>query len=112
MAKRQTLFYCSGCGFESPKWLGRCPGCDAWNSFEETPRAVKSASGSDRRRNNRQTDAVKLADVDGAAAYRIPTGIGDLDEVLGGGIVPGAVLLLAGSPGVGKSTLALALLHA
>jgi DNA repair protein RadA/Sms len=111
MAKRQTLFYCSGCGFESPKWLGRCPACDAWNSFEEAPRAPKSASGADRRGTGRP-DAVKLADVDVAASHRIATGIGDLDELLGGGIVPGAVLLLAGSPGVGKSTLALALLHA
>ena len=59
-----------------------------------------------------RTDAIKLADVDGATARRIPTGLGDLDQVLGGGIVPGAVLLLAGSPGVGKSTLALALLNA
>jgi DNA repair protein RadA/Sms len=112
MAKRQTLFYCSGCGFESPKWLGRCPTCDAWNSFEEAPRATKSMSGADRRGSDSRMDAVKLADVDGAAAHRIPTGIGDLDEVLGGGIVPGAVILLAGSPGVGKSTLALSLLHA
>jgi DNA repair protein RadA/Sms len=112
MAKRQTLFYCSGCGFESPKWLGRCPTCDAWNSFDEAPRAAKSVRGGERGGNHRRTDAVKLADVDGAPAHRIPTGIGDLDEVLGGGIVPGAVLLLAGSPGVGKSTLALSLLHA
>jgi len=113
MAKRQTLFFfCSGCGFESPKWLGRCPACDAWNSFEEAPRAPKTLSGSDRRGSDRRPDAVRLADVDGTAAHRIPTGMSDLDQVLGGGIVPGAVLLLAGSPGVGKSTLALSLLHA
>jgi DNA repair protein RadA/Sms len=112
MAKRQTLFYCSGCGFESPKWLGRCPTCDAWNSFEEAPRATRSPSGSERRGGSIRTDAIKLADVDGATARRIPTGLVDLDQVLGCGIVPGAVMLLAGSPGVGKSTLALALLHA
>jgi DNA repair protein RadA/Sms len=112
MAKRQTIFYCGGCGFESPKWLGRCPTCDAWNSFDEAPRTSKSSLNLERRVVARRTDAIKLADVDAAAARRLPTGIADLDEVLGGGIVPGAVLLLAGSPGVGKSTLALALLHA
>jgi len=115
MPKALVVFFCGACGYESPRWLGRCPGCDAWNTFDEAPRAPK-------RRASRRTLShasrplgaapVRLADVDSRAALRIRTGIEDLDEVLGGGLVAGSVVLLAGTPGIGKSTLALALLDA
>ncbi len=111
VAKRQITFYCGACGFESPKWIGRCPSCDAWNSFDEAPRSPKAAS-------SRSSSArvlmkpLRLADVENTAALRLPTGIVDFDEVLGGGIVPGGVLLVAGPPGIGKSTLALAVASA
>lgn len=115
MPKAHVVFFCSACGFESPKWLGRCPGCDAWNSFDEAPRPTK-AEASRRARfrtsSTRSTAAVRLADVDADDARRILTGIADLDEVLGGGIVAGSVVLLAGTPGIGKSTLALRMLDA
>jgi DNA repair protein RadA/Sms len=113
MPKSLVEFYCSGCGYESAKWLGRCPACDAWNSLCETPRAPKAAA----KRISRSApsvlaSAVRLADVDALAVERIKTGIVDLDEVLGGGLVPGSITLLAGTPGVGKSTLALRILDA
>ena len=115
MPKAQVIFFCGACGFESPKWLGRCPGCDAWNSFSEAPRQPKthiarrasSASGV-----RVPAAAIRLSDIDAADAHRIRTGISDFDDVLGGGLVAGSVTLLAGTPGVGKSTLALLLLDA
>ncbi len=114
MPKTQVIFFCGACGYESPKWLGRCPGCEAWNSFSEAPRVPKAVVA----RRSRvagglaQSGAIALSDVDGADARRIRTGIADFDDVLGGGLVAGSVTLLAGTPGVGKSTLALRLLDA
>src|SRR5207302_3235498 len=115
MPKAQVIFFCGACGYESPKWLGRCPGCDAWNSMSEAPRRPKAeakrhwvsgAAGAG------TSTAMPLSDVDDSAAQRICTGIEDFDEMLGGGLVAGSVTLLAGTPGVGKSTLALRLLDA
>lgn len=115
MPKALSVYYCGACGYESPRWLGRCPGCDAWNTFDEAPRPPKARSAR-RGRAVSSTSAslgatpTRLADVDGRPARRITTGLADLDEVLGGGIVAGSVLLLAGTPGIGKSTLALRIL--
>jgi len=115
MPKALSVYYCVACGYESPRWLGSCPGCDAWNTFDEAPRASK-ARGLRRGRTlasglaSPGATPTRLGDVDGRTARRIATGLADLDEVLGGGIVAGSVLLLAGTPGIGKSTLALRLL--
>jgi len=117
MPKALVVYYCGACGHESPRWLGRCPGCDAWNTFDEVPRAPKArAARRGRALSPTMTSPgaapIRLADVDGRPARRITTGLADLDEVLGGGIVAGSVLLLAGTPGIGKSTLALRMLDA
>jgi DNA repair protein RadA/Sms len=104
MAKVQTPPYrCADCGWTSPKWVGRCGECQAWGTVDEVgaQRARTTATTVSR------TPAVRIGDVDIASARAVPTGIPELDRVLGGGFVPGAVLLLAGEPGVGKSTLLL-----
>src|SRR5579875_2391237 len=103
-----TVFRCTECGWQAPKWTGRCGECQAWGTIEEAgiPRLVRAgvrAAGP----LPAPTPAVPIAEVDAAAASARPTGLDELDRVLGGGIVPGAVLLLAGEPGVGKSTLLL-----
>jgi DNA repair protein RadA/Sms len=109
MKPPKSVFACTECGAQSPKWLGRCPDCSAWNSFVEetvsaTPAAATtrygglSASGAQAR---------LYADVDMVQAERLSTGIGEFDRVLGGGLVPGSLVLLGGEPGIGKSTLLL-----
>jgi DNA repair protein RadA/Sms len=112
MKAPKTLFVCQECGAQSPKWLGRCPECGAWNSLVEE-RATESATGPDVGADHRyalpgQNGGAKLyADVEASAAVRISSGISELDRVLGGGIVPGSMVLLGGEPGIGKSTLLL-----
>jgi DNA repair protein RadA/Sms len=107
MAKIRTHFSCQACGFQAAKWLGRCPDCSGWNTLvEEAAPAQESrpawgASGGAIR-------PVKLVDVEAAAEERQSTGIHELDRVLGGGVVPGSLVLLGGDPGIGKSTLLLA----
>jgi len=110
----KTNFVCQSCGFESSKWLGKCPSCGGWNSFvEEARRAdlrprnskVKSASYGDSK--PRMLDQISLADRD-----RMRTGIAEFDRVTGGGVVPGSLLLVGGDPGIGKSTLTLQLMQA
>lgn len=105
MAKSKTIFVCGECGHESSRWLGKCPGCGSWNTFveetlpEKTPgnRGVFSSAAV----------PVRLSQVSGGDLRRISTGYSELDRVLGGGIVPGSVVLLGGDPGIGKSTLLL-----
>jgi DNA repair protein RadA/Sms len=98
----RTVFSCSACGHESPKWHGRCPGCGDWNTLvEEKPVATRRGSKAARRAGT----PVRLADVEAPAVARLVTGIGELDRVLGGGVVPGSLVLIGGSPGIGKSTL-------
>jgi len=108
MAGKDTIFFCTDCGHESSKWLGQCPGCESWNSFAEEPRAPKKKRGakapSQPRRGAR---AVPVTEAAAAATDRIPTGLDGVDRVLGGGMVPGSLVLVAGEPGVGKSTLLL-----
>jgi DNA repair protein RadA/Sms len=113
MSKLRTVFQCQACGFESSKWLGRCPDCGEWNSFvEERQEVASSARG--------RQGALALATgsrpkpyeaVDGSEADRFPSGIGEFDRVLGGGIVPGSLVLIGGEPGIGKSTLLLQVAH-
>src|SRR5258706_1567334 len=108
MAKEKTSYTCTECGGTSPRWLGKCPHCEAWNTLIET--VVESGTAG---RNNRfaslaKTSAVTaLADIEASEIERQPTGIGELDRVLGGGIVEGGVVLIGGDPGIGKSTLLL-----
>ncbi len=107
MAKTKTVFYCTECGNETPKWQGRCPACGAWNTLEEhtekpaTPGRAKSAPVGGSRRPQ------KLSQVDTEGEIRFSTGMGELDRVLGGGAVGGSLVLVGGAPGIGKSTLLL-----
>ncbi|HEX2125251.1 MAG TPA: DNA repair protein RadA [Thermoleophilaceae bacterium] len=103
----RTVHICSACAHESAKWHGRCPGCGEWNTLvEEAPRAASSTGpGSASRAGAKPLRPVALADVEAPAVPRLMTGIGELDRVLGGGLVPGSLVLLGGSPGIGKSTI-------
>jgi DNA repair protein RadA/Sms len=101
MAKLQSKYVCQACAYESPRWTGKCPNCGGWNTFveeieERTARRAPAA---------RSADAVALNEIESGEEPRVSTGIGELDRVLGGGVVGGSVVLLGGDPGVGKSTL-------
>ncbi len=110
MARARSVFRCTECGAEQPKWGGRCEACGAWNSMVEEPVSYGGRSGgpADGRTGVPSGGPpVRLSAVDGAAAARWPTGLAEFDYVLGGGIVPGSVVLVGGEPGIGKSTLLL-----
>lgn len=107
MAKTKTVFYCTACGNETPKWMGKCPACGQYNTMQEhiekpapIGRAVSASVGMHR-------SAQRLTDVTGDEEIRFSTGIGELDRVLGGGAVEGSLVLVGGAPGIGKSTLLL-----
>jgi DNA repair protein RadA/Sms len=102
-SRARSVYSCGACGHEAPRWLGRCPGCGAWGSLSEEPVAAQAAA----RPIGAVPVPVRLAEVDASADHRLPTGIGELDRVLGGGLVPGSLVLLGGEPGIGKSTLVL-----
>ena len=101
--KHKTIFACQKCGSQSPKWLGKCPDCGSWNSMieEAVIKPINSTPVGERSR------AVPICDVPAQSESRVITGIGELDRVLGGGIVPGSLVLIGGDPGIGKSTLLL-----
>jgi DNA repair protein RadA/Sms len=104
MARATSIHVCSQCGHSSPKWFGQCPGCGEWNTLvEEAP--PPAAGGNGARSRARPLKPVLLSDVRAPAVERLATGIGELDRVLGGGLVPGSLVLLGGAPGIGKSTL-------
>src|SRR5215218_4079016 len=105
MAKPSTVFVCAACGTESAKWHGQCPGCGAWNTLAEEARAPARASGGRPAGGGRAAKPVRLAEVEAPRHARLQTGIGELDRILGGGLVPGSLVLIGGSPGIGKSTL-------
>ena len=112
MARDKTLYTCRECGGTSPKWLGKCPHCNAWNTLDETvpePAAAAGAAGRNTRFQAlaRSQPVATLADIEAAEVARTPTGLEELDRVLGGGIVEGGVVLIGGDPGIGKSTLLL-----
>jgi len=115
MAKDKTTYICSECGGSSPRWLGKCPHCGAWNTLVEA--LAEPAPGRHRLSALRQGLAstgtlTRLGDIEAADVARTPTGLPELDRVLGGGIVAGAVVLIGGDPGIGKSTLLLQALDA
>ena len=106
MAKAKTIFACQSCGFQSSKWLGKCPDCNQWNTFAEerfekatTPRGELSLGTKD--------EPAPIHEIDTTEEGRVLCGIGEFDRVLGGGLVPGSVILIGGDPGIGKSTLLL-----
>ena len=111
VAKPKTVYYCTGCGFESARWLGRCPSCDAWNTFDDAPvvRPAKGASARAVATPLRAAGPVRLAAIEETRIARRRTGMREFDGLLGGGIVPGSLVLLGGPPGAGKSTLLLQL---
>ena len=110
MARPRSVHACTECGAQSPRWLGRCPSCGGWNTLVEEPVGGAGESAEAILEAPRgAVQAIRLGDVRSEETPRFSSGISELDRVLGGGIVPGAVLLLGGEPGVGKSTLALQL---
>ncbi len=104
--KTKTIFSCQKCGYQSAKWLGRCPDCNNWNSFVEEDFTQTTAPAKERLALYKDAP-VLLRDVEVKDAARIKTGISELDRVLGGGIVAGSVILIGGDPGIGKSTISL-----
>ncbi|MCU0652033.1 MAG: DNA repair protein RadA [Candidatus Omnitrophica bacterium] len=105
--KTKTIFSCQTCGYQAPKWLGRCPDCNSWNTFVEEDYALPSSGKQKERTALYKDEPVLLKDVEVKEGQRFKTGISELDRVLGSGIVKGSVILIGGDPGVGKSTIAL-----
>ena len=109
MAKAKTVFYCTNCGNETPRWQGKCPACGAWNTIEEHIEKPAAASGSRAKSSpvgqSRRPQRLQEIPIDGET--RFSTGMGELDRVLGGGAVAGSLVLVSGAPGIGKSTLLL-----
>jgi DNA repair protein RadA/Sms len=101
MPRPATVFVCSNCGAESAKWRGQCPDCNSWNTLAEEARGPARSA----KKSSRAVKPVPLSQVEAVSYKRLPTGINELDRVLGGGIVPGSLILIGGSPGIGKSTL-------
>ena len=95
MAKTTTVFVCSNCGYESGKWLGKCPACNEWNSFYEEKLSKSTSSAV---KEKKVVTPRLLNEVKGAEAVRVKTGIGELDRVLGGGLVKGSLVLVGGEP--------------
>jgi DNA repair protein RadA/Sms len=105
--KTKTLFYCTSCGNEFPKWQGRCPACGSWNTIVEQPAAPKKSSVGTRSGSTLSNPPRRIAEVETASELRFHTGMSELDRVLGGGAVQGSLVLVGGAPGIGKSTLML-----
>ena len=108
MKNKKIVFFCQECGYESAKWMGQCPGCKAWNTFVEEPvSTVRKSTGVTAGRLTGRAEPMILKDIRLDEDERKTTEIGELDRVLGGGIVPGSLVLVGGDPGIGKSTLLL-----
>jgi len=112
MAKEKTTYTCNECGGSSPRWQGKCPHCEAWNTLSETLQTASAGGGKNRFAGLAPAAAVQaIADIAAQDVLRTPTGQSELDRVLGGGVVEGGVILIGGDPGIGKSTLLLQALH-
>jgi len=109
MKKTKTAFFCQNCGYESPKWVGKCPGCGEWNRFAEEPTKTTDSRVPPEYQLNEKPRAIDTVEADEKA--RLKTGLAEMDRVLGGGIVAGSAILVGGDPGIGKSTLLLQVLH-
>ena len=109
--KEKTKFICTNCGYETPKWLGKCPSCSAWSTFEEQRDAVPAKYDSKSKSTSERSLPQKLSEISEADEQRITTGSKELNRVLGGGIVRGSMVLVGGDPGIGKSTLLLQICH-
>ena len=110
MAKNKTVFLCNECGYESAKWLGKCPACGSWNTFfEQKIIENKNSSLKLNTNNGKANTPQKLNSYEAKETIRTSTGFEELDRVLGGGLVKGSLILLGGEPGIGKSTLILQL---
>ena len=108
LKNKKTVYFCQECGYESAKWMGQCPGCKSWNTFvEETVSTKKPSSSGAMKSSEKRQEPVVLKDISLSEDERQTTQIGELDRVLGGGIVPGSLVLVGGDPGIGKSTLLL-----
>ncbi|MBH8586848.1 MULTISPECIES: DNA repair protein RadA [Thermoactinomyces] len=112
MAKKKTKFVCQECGYETPKWMGRCPGCHEWNTMvEELNSESSTVPGTGMHRKSKREKAIPITQVEKLDQPRSDTGIRELNRVLGGGLVPGSFVLVGGDPGIGKSTLLLQATH-
>lgn len=110
MAKAKTVYFCQQCGYESAKWLGKCPSCSAWNTFAEEIVTKEDNNKNEWRQapvRQKTLEAKTLQEIESSAEKRVLSGDQELDRVLGGGIVPGSLVLIGGEPGIGKSTLML-----
>ncbi|HJG48577.1 MULTISPECIES: DNA repair protein RadA [Ruoffia] len=112
MAKKKIMYECLACGYESPKWLGKCPSCGAWNQMEEKPADIVAAEGKDQinvqtSKQRQEGSALKLDEIEYTQEDRMSTDFQEFDRVLGGGVVEGSLVLIGGDPGIGKSTLLL-----
>lgn len=110
MAKSKTIFYCQSCGYESAKWLGKCPSCNAWNTFAEEVVSKEQDNKNEWRQESSRAKSNKprtLKEIESTGDIRWNSGDAELNRVLGGGVVPGSMVLIGGEPGIGKSTLML-----
>ena len=109
MSKAKTSFFCQQCGYESVKWVGQCPSCNQWNTFVEEliqkENSKNNNSWKDYNDEKRISKTVSLSEIKSSEEKRLTTSDAELNRVLGGGIVPGSLVLVAGEPGIGKSTL-------
>jgi len=109
--KPKTVFTCQSCGYQTPKWMGKCPDCNSWQTFAEESLKTGPAQSSRIGRISNVPEPVPIDSIDLAKEYRLLTGIKEFDRVLGGGLVSGSLVLIGGDPGIGKSTLMLQALY-
>ena len=105
--KKATKFVCQACGYESPKWMGRCPNCGAWNQMMEELEVDKNDRQNRVSMTGQTAKAEAIQDITVSKVPRVKTELNELNRVLGGGVVPGSLVLIGGDPGIGKSTLLL-----